>query len=138
MNTPSTEIEALPFEIEKWLITIKAHCTVIAEPAPGDDVKELAACIKINVDHDLRPLLLTLSARNREQDTRIAELEAALKEARGKALEEAAQTMRKRWHEIAPAFNKRDPGLERGVAEILEAVHALASTVPPAPVGEKQ
>jgi hypothetical protein len=51
---------ALPFEIEKWLITIKAHCTVIADPSPADDVRELTACIKNNVDFDLRPAIIAL------------------------------------------------------------------------------
>lgn len=36
-------------EIEKWLITIEAHCTVIADPDVGDDPAELARCIKLNV-----------------------------------------------------------------------------------------
>jgi len=36
-------------EIEKWLITIEAHCTVIADPDVGDDPVELAKCIKVNV-----------------------------------------------------------------------------------------
>ena len=49
-------IEELPFDIEKWLITIKAHCTVIAD-CPDDDIKVLAACIKINVDDELRPAI---------------------------------------------------------------------------------
>lgn len=56
---------ALPFEIEKWLITINAHCTVIAEPGPWDDAKVLAACIKINVDDELRPAIIAaLKAAN--------------------------------------------------------------------------
>jgi hypothetical protein len=53
-------LRTLPFEIEKWLITIKAHCTVIADPSPTDDVRELTECIKNNADHDLRPAILAL------------------------------------------------------------------------------
>jgi hypothetical protein len=56
--------QALPYDIEKWLITIKAHCTVIADPGPDDVVKELAMCIKIDVDQDLRPAIETLAREN--------------------------------------------------------------------------
>ena len=46
----------LPDEIEKWLCTIEAHCTVIGDPDTDDDVKVLAKCIKLNVG-DVRALL---------------------------------------------------------------------------------
>ena len=42
--------------IEKLLLTIEAHCTVIAAPTDDDNPKVLADCIKINVA-DLRQAL---------------------------------------------------------------------------------
>ena len=50
-----------PWEIEKWLITIKAHCTVIADS--GGLAKECADRIKQNIDDELRPALLAEVAR---------------------------------------------------------------------------
>jgi len=57
---------ALPFEIEKWLLTIKAHCTVIADPGPDDDIRVLTDCIKINVDDELRPAIIAALSAAKE------------------------------------------------------------------------
>lgn len=49
--------DPLPWEIEKWLTTIHAHATVIADPG-HDDIKLTADCIKKNVNEDLRPAII--------------------------------------------------------------------------------
>ena len=43
-------------EIEKWLITIEAHCAVIAIPDITDDIGELVNCIRLNVAEIRRQL----------------------------------------------------------------------------------
>lgn len=68
----------LPFDIETWLITIKAHCTVIADPGDTDDPAELAQCIKLNIDTDLRPVLLAQIARLAALEAENARLREAL------------------------------------------------------------
>lgn len=59
----SSKSQQLPWEIEKWLITIKAHCTCIADPGEGEDIPGLAHLIVLDVDTELRPVLSTLTAR---------------------------------------------------------------------------
>ena len=44
-------------EIEKWLITIEAHASVIALPDVSEDIGELTSCIKLNVAEIRRQLL---------------------------------------------------------------------------------
>jgi hypothetical protein len=62
----------LTHQIKNILLTIKAHCTVIAEPAESDPVADLAYCIKLSIDESLRPRILFLIAR-------LEKAEAALK-----------------------------------------------------------
>jgi hypothetical protein len=53
----------LPFEIEQWLITIKAHCLIISDHLSDQTALETVQCLRMNVDLDLRPVLLSLIAR---------------------------------------------------------------------------
>ena len=77
-SIPAPDAERVSSEIEKWLITIKAHCTVIADPSPTDDIRELAACIKINVDDELRPLINRQAADIASLKEKVAELQEDL------------------------------------------------------------
>ncbi len=64
---PATDAE-LAWEVEKRLVTIEAHCTVIADPAPGDDdIKLLAQCIKENVA-EVRSALTAIEAARPKND----------------------------------------------------------------------
>jgi len=50
VSPPSDVVEkGLPFEIEKWFITIKAHCTCIDDACPSAEVRELTDSIRLNV-----------------------------------------------------------------------------------------
>lgn len=63
-----------------------------------------------------------------EAQTVIAALEALKADRlalRNEVLEEADKAMCKRWHEIAPSFGNRSADLEKGVAEMLDAIRSL-------------
>lgn len=67
--------EGLPYELVKWLATIKAHAHVICNPDADTDIRGIAACISQNCADAARAARASLTSRDDVLEEAAKELE---------------------------------------------------------------